>query len=242
MASLVAVHDFWDSTSECMAARLQHEVHLQRVIDCPRQHIARVPVDDGRQVKPGGPDGDIGDVNAPDLVRTGDGHSFQQIGIHRIRWVWMAGILPRIDGLNAHFAHVAQDGLMVDMNAVIAGQPGTDATIAKIRMSRINLIDVLFHLQIPAAGWYRLIIQRAARNGQQICLQRDRKNPVVSKFGQASPFRSGKLRGQIFFSTTRSEWSACQSGHKAHPFLHHELFSPCVSWMHRLRICWAVLR
>ena len=58
----------------------------------------------------------------------------------------------RIDGLNTHFAHVPQDCLMVDMNAVIAGQPGTDATIAKIRMSRINLIDVPFHLQISATG------------------------------------------------------------------------------------------
>ena len=69
-----------------------------------------------------------------------------------IRWGLVAGILLRIDGLNTHFVHVAQDCLMVAMNAVIAGQPGTDATIAKIRMNRINLIDVPFHLQISAAG------------------------------------------------------------------------------------------
>ena len=52
MAALVAVHDFRHSAAERFSARLQDKINFQRVIDGPGQHVARVPVDDGGQVKP----------------------------------------------------------------------------------------------------------------------------------------------------------------------------------------------
>ena len=139
------------------------------------------------------------------MVRMVDVHSFQQVWVDRMQRARLAGVLPWVYGLDAHFPHVAQDGLGVEMDSIVALQPSPDAPIAKLWVRRVDFVDVVLHLQIFGTGRNGMVVQRASIDPEKLCLFRDR-NVLVVEIDQLAAFCRRQLRGQIFFSATRFEW------------------------------------
>ena len=107
LASLIRVEDFRLRHFECLAAGLDDHTRVQRVVHLPADDIAAVPVDDGRQVQEAVPDGDVGDIDRPCLVRPVDDRVAQEVG-HDLRMLAPLGeVRTRVKGFDAHFAHIA---------------------------------------------------------------------------------------------------------------------------------------
>lgn len=84
MTALVAVEYFGRPTCQCPLHSIQNKVHFQCLVQFPADDIAGIPVDDGGEIHPVILKSDICNINTPHLIGTGDGQTFQQIGIDTV--------------------------------------------------------------------------------------------------------------------------------------------------------------
>ena len=63
MRALIAVPDLGRRLLQCTFDALNHEGHLQRLVQFPGYGIAREPVDDRHQIEPAAEEPDVCDVN-----------------------------------------------------------------------------------------------------------------------------------------------------------------------------------
>ena len=148
MTPLIAVHDFRRIFAQSDLAGIQDKVNLQAVADAPGQDIAGIPVDNGHQIQPVGADGDVCNVDRPDMIGMGNVQAFQQVGVNWILWIGLARILPRINRLNPHFPHMPIYRFMIDGQALFLAQPDAYPTITELRMRRVNLVNQSLNVQI----------------------------------------------------------------------------------------------
>ena len=84
---------------------------VQRIVQSPSHDTATVDVYYRREVHESVQHRYIGDVNAPDLVRTGDGESAKQIGHLVLRRTQLGEVLLRVYCNDVHLAHQSADAL-----------------------------------------------------------------------------------------------------------------------------------
>ena len=130
---------------------------------------------------------------------------FQQVRIDFIGRLRLACILPWIYGLYAHFLHMTKDCFVIDQIMLFFVKIPANAAVSIHRVSGIDFVNHLLYVQILCRMWSRLIIEPASIKFQKAGLYRNRKSRSVHIHKQAA-FRYAKLRNQIFFSTTHSEW------------------------------------
>lgn len=86
----------------------------------PYQNFAGCPIHDHNQIKEPVSNRDVGDVGAPDLLRTINGYTFQKIGINPVPWVRLDGSGPFVDGLKTHQAHRSPNTMTARNNPIPA--------------------------------------------------------------------------------------------------------------------------
>ena len=115
------------------------EARVQRVRQPPGQDVPARPVHDRHQVKEAALHRDIGDVDAPDMVRPLDVQASQQIRVNPVLGVGRAGAWRPIDCLKPHRAHQPPGPASADPHA-LAAQVKCHPTGAVERvLSRSNL-------------------------------------------------------------------------------------------------------
>lgn len=121
-----------------------------------------------------------------------------------------AGTLPGVNGLYAHFLHPGQYGLAFHLEPIIGAQSGRDPAVPKLRMLGISNINQPVQLHVPLRNGTAPVVQGRTVQRKHLSLYRNRKDGMVS-VDHGDPFRTMDTRFQIFFSSTRTERSACQS-------------------------------
>ena len=90
-------------------------LRTHRIADAPVQHITTVQVYDGTQVHKPLSHGYICNIHRPYLVDSFYGKTFEQVGVQPVLLVWLAGILPAVQGLPTHQLHQAFYPLAVNV-------------------------------------------------------------------------------------------------------------------------------
>ena len=157
-----------------------------------------MPVNNGNKIKPVCTDGNIGDVNRPDLIGACNLQSAQQVRINRVFRRTFAGILARINGLNPHFPHMPIDGFVIDEQIFLFVKPYTHPAIAELRVCSIQFINHPLDFQVFRTGGKRLVVQATPVQPQQFRLRGNRKFRIV-RFDESFPLWNTQFTGQLFF-------------------------------------------
>ena len=157
------------------SAYIRNTTAVRRVSDLPGENISGEPVGDGDQMQPGCPNRNIGNVNAPYMIRMGDCRILQQIRLNPVLRIRFAGILSGINRLNPQLPHMPQNRLVAAMNAIICVQPGADAALSVFRTGGADPVDVPPDHQIISGCRRRSVIQTLSVNTQQPRLDRYRQ-------------------------------------------------------------------
>ena len=107
LASLVGVENLRLCYTESLPYGGNDHPGVQGIVHLPANNAAAVPVDDGCQINETVLQGDVGDVDGPCLVRLLNIHMLQQVGHHLRLLLPLGKVHLRIDGVDAHLAHVA---------------------------------------------------------------------------------------------------------------------------------------
>ena len=108
LASLVGVENLWLCYTESFPYGSDDHPGVQGIVHLPADDAAAVPVDDGCQIDIAMFQRDVGDVDGPCLVRLLDIHIPQQVRHHLRLLLPLGKIHLRIDGVNAHLAHITR--------------------------------------------------------------------------------------------------------------------------------------
>ena len=112
---LIRIEDFRSAEIlQCLLQCIDAEVNAHGVRQPVGQHLAAVPVNDGRQIHEPESGGDVGDVGAPNVVGAGRLHVLEQIRIGPVLRMRLAGHWPGGDSMYAHLAHQSDDAFPAD--------------------------------------------------------------------------------------------------------------------------------
>jgi len=105
----------------------------------------------------------------------------------------------RVQRRQAHLGTVAADGVPPD-NQPVCGQQMHQFARPRARALGVPLVEAVLdaHFLIPCR--LRLIVQAAARDGQQFRLPQQRDSAAFFALDQKKPLVRRQVRGQIFFS------------------------------------------
>ena len=103
LAALVGIEDHWCRILQQRTMQsFQTEGGVQGVADLPREHVAAVPVHHGGEIQEPFAHGDVGDVGAPNMPRSFNLHTSQQVGIDPMPVGGFAQVRLGRNGLQAH--------------------------------------------------------------------------------------------------------------------------------------------
>jgi len=114
LGALIGVEDVRPALLEGLAQSNQAELTIQSVGELPSQHVSTVPINHGHQIHETTSHRNVGNVGAPDLIRTGYRQPAQEIREYLVPWSRFACSGLGIDGLQAHYLHQTLDPLVVD--------------------------------------------------------------------------------------------------------------------------------
>ena len=97
--------------------------------DLPIQDVARIPVDDPREIDKSLLEANVGDIRTEDLVRTDNGHILQKIGIDLMVLVPLRQRGLGVDGFQTHQPHQTKNAFWVD-GIPLGPEPGRHPPIA----------------------------------------------------------------------------------------------------------------
>jgi hypothetical protein len=103
--SLITVENVRESGLKSPVHTVKDKRHLERLIQRPGDDIPGIPVDDRHEVHPSVRHADVGDVDAPDMVRILGRDIPEQIGIDLVRKSPFAEIWTRMDPFDSHLSH-----------------------------------------------------------------------------------------------------------------------------------------
>ena len=154
LSALIGVEDVRCALLEGLAQSHQTELTIQGVGKLPGQHVTTVPVDDSYQVHEATSHRNVGDIGAPDLVRTGDLQSAQEIRVYSVPWSRFARVALGIERLQAHHLHQALDPFVIDQ-IPLAAQVSRHSWPAVERCPGVLLIDQAHEQQVMLglASW-----------------------------------------------------------------------------------------
>ena len=108
LAALVAIENLWRAiTLKRLVQRLDAEAGIERVDRRPGQPRAARPVHHDGQVQKAPPQGDVGNISAPHVVRPRDRQIAQQVGIDPVRRVRLRRPGPRVERVHPQQSHQA---------------------------------------------------------------------------------------------------------------------------------------
>jgi len=117
--------------------RVETEIGGQCVRQPPRQHAATGPVEHRAQIHEAPRHRNVGDIRCPDVIRAGDLQVAQEIRVHRMGGMPLAGVGPAIHGRDAHASH--QGGHVPPPNGLalspqeVTQHPGTGKRIVQMQ-------------------------------------------------------------------------------------------------------------
>src|ERR1035437_8898215 len=82
----------------------------------PSENAARGPIKHSGQIDEAPLHRDMRRIHSPDLIRTVDGETAQEVGIDAVCLIPAAGVGLAIKGFNAHLLHQCTDVLTSDLN------------------------------------------------------------------------------------------------------------------------------
>ncbi len=191
LAALVGVHDVRHAVvGDRLFQRLDGGIRRQTDRQSPRQDSTAGPVEDHGQIHEAAAHRDVGRVHRPDLVRAVDGDAAQQIREHGMLAMPATGPRPLVERLDAHPAHQRGDMLAADRDAFAIEQVTQHPTAGE-RMLQVQFVDTPHQRQVRVRGRLRLVVDRRARQVQQLRLAHDRQRVrrVNHRFALASPMR-----------------------------------------------------
>ena len=153
---------------------LDTEVGGQAVRDPRAQDFAAEPVHDGDQIHEAALHRDVGHVGRPHLVGPIDHEFAQQVRIDRMTRMSPAGVRSSVQRRDPHRSHQRRDVPAADADALEPLDVAQHAA-AQERPLEVQLIGPAHQLKIRSRGGYGLVIQRGARELQQLRLARQAK-------------------------------------------------------------------
>ena len=148
LAALIGIEYLRLASLESIFEDLDTEVCLKGVGEPPGEHAATVPVEDGHQVQKSPFHRDIRDVRRPDLVRPGDIHAAEQVGIDFVPRHRLTRPGPPVDGPQPHQAHQTPHPLAIDLISLVFEPDGHLARPVK-RRQQILAVDQLHEVRAP---------------------------------------------------------------------------------------------
>ena len=168
-----------------LVERVCAEARVQRVRQPPGQDVPARPVHDRHQVKEAAVHRDVGDVGAPDMVRSLDRQAPEQIGPDPVLGMRIAGARRPIDCLKPHQAHQPSGPASADPHA-LAAQVKCHPTGAVERILQEQLVDPPHRRERPRALPLRLVVERGAPERQQAALPAQAQRRVVAHHHRAA--------------------------------------------------------
>lgn len=173
MAALVRVDNFRFCDAESPFQASHDEAFVDGGAKLPIHDTATKPVDDDEQVHEAFFHGNIGDVNAPDLIRSGDVQVSQQIRPDVLPMIALAEIRFGIDGVQPHLLHESTNPLPVDGLSKLSTDDGCHGSITPGRIICMEPVQQAHDLQVLI--WYALLrcrrpVKAAPINTEQFCL------------------------------------------------------------------------
>ena len=149
VATLVGVVDLRCRNGQRSGEIVQTEIQLEGVGQFPAHHIAAVPVDEGHQVAESFGETDVGNVGAPDLIRSGDGEVGKKIWVLCMGFVWLTSpLFLGVNCLDAHQAHQAADTITAGAEAVRALELHDHASRPVERAGGVHLVQNIHQISI----------------------------------------------------------------------------------------------
>jgi len=136
---------------------LQAKARLQAVGKAIGKHQTTEPVDYRNEVYKPVWKSNISDVGTPDLQRTPQEQTIQQIGEFDVLWVWLRGVRPRLIACQSKTPHDSLYMLAIDVVPFLSQLVG-NLPRAIEWPSRINLVDATHQLQFGFAYGNLLVV------------------------------------------------------------------------------------
>jgi len=170
LAALVRVEDGRRAIAgQSFLDRFDAEVGRQRVGQPPRHHPATCPVHDREEIHKATRHRKVRDIRCPNLIGSGDRQMAQQIGVHPMRRMSLAGRGFTVQRFDAHASHQGAYSLTPDPVAFapqqVAQHPGSGK-----RRGQMQLVDPAHQHQIRCGHRTRLRVGRRARQLQELAL------------------------------------------------------------------------
>lgn len=173
VAALIAIQNLGCGLCQRVLDGPRHERLGQGLIELPTYHIAGVPIQYGDQIEPAVLQANIGDVDAPNVVRMGGCDIPQQVRIDRLLMDTLAEVRSWRNCLEAHLAHMPRHRFMVDQPP-FPPELGCDATHAVERPAGVDRINLMFEGDLFCGGRDGSVVQTGAIETQQRCLRPNR--------------------------------------------------------------------
>jgi len=155
VAALVAIQNLRRGLRQCLLHRPCHKGLRQGLIELPTHDIARIPVQHRDQIEPTLAQANIGDVDAPNVVRTGGGDITQQVRIDRLLVCPLTQVGAGRNCMSSHFTHMPRHRFMVDPLPV-PPELGRDAPDPVERPARVDHVNLMLERHLSrdgATGW-----------------------------------------------------------------------------------------
>jgi len=206
VAALVGIDDLGFAVAQGPAQTAQHELLLQAVADLIIHDFSRIPVENDKQVQEAFEKRQIGDVDAPDLIRMIDVQVSQQIWPHVLRMIAFAEIGTWKQCDDVHQPHQAPHALAVNLIAMIVPQVVGHLAIAPRRVFQMGPVNDLHDVKVLltlAVLWIGLLlvflaVDAAAVDVGQFALPLHSHLSVIVG-NECDAVRWGQRLRQIFF-------------------------------------------
>lgn len=142
LGSLVRIVDFRSSGLKRLREGFDAAGILKGIRETKRDHIAAEPIDDGHQVEEAVQETDVGDIRAPDMIRSAYENISEQIRILPMLKVGLARVGAREQGFDAHPTHQAAHSISANIAALLV-ELHPDPTGAVEGPESVDLIDHL---------------------------------------------------------------------------------------------------
>lgn len=201
MTTLITVDDFGFSHAECSLQTVHDEGLLQGVGKLKINNSSAVPVKDDEQIHEPFLHPDVGNINAPNLIRSCNRKAPQKIRTNILGVISLAEIGLRINRVNTHTPHHATYFLPIDEDVVVTTNHLCNHPVTPSRMPSMQLINPPHEKQILVgnrSSLRRVTVYAGSVDFKKICLATD-GNGFLTEINEISSSSRARGFAQIFF-------------------------------------------
>jgi hypothetical protein len=198
VAPLITVEDDGERRPKSPIHSLQNEWHLQRLIEGPGDHVAGIPVHDCDEVHPAFEEADVGNIDAPNMVRKLRHDIPKEIGVDLIFECALADIGAGMDPFEPHVPHRSLDGFPPDGKSFSLKNSRDPAAPIK-RPLGIDFVDPVTKTDLLFGWRSRPVVESRARDPDQCGLFPQGKIGIPS-FHKATTLAMAQFIPDFFFN------------------------------------------